>query len=227
MVVIFADQDLLRFPLESLSLFKSPQIQCIARDLSLQMHYHRLCSSESTGKHYHTELTFCRKFEHQTLPPSSHNQLRRAKRLPTLAKGLLSDFCIAAEPVNDIKKSGGKKAGGRGDLPSSDKSQDKKGEKKVCPLFSISKPFNLSKSAHFFFSQVPKEQGTTKESIHVDISNFRCILLNLDSCVQLLMNYFFSPYSFITFLFSLIQTKTFSILTTIVRKLKAKVPKKF
>ena len=48
-VVIFADEYLLRLPLETLPVFNSPQVQCVARDLSLQMHYHRFHSTEVSG----------------------------------------------------------------------------------------------------------------------------------------------------------------------------------
>ncbi len=44
-VVILADEHLLRLPLESLSVLKSTQVQCLARDLSLQMHYYRFHST--------------------------------------------------------------------------------------------------------------------------------------------------------------------------------------
>jgi hypothetical protein len=48
-VVIFADEYLLRLPLESLSALKNSPVQCLARDLSLQMHYHRFHSTEVSG----------------------------------------------------------------------------------------------------------------------------------------------------------------------------------
>jgi hypothetical protein len=48
-VVIFADEFLLRLPLESLEFLKNSQVQCVARDFSLQMHYHRFHSNEVSG----------------------------------------------------------------------------------------------------------------------------------------------------------------------------------
>lgn len=41
-VALLTDFDLLRLPLEGLSLLKSECIKAVARDLSLQMHYHRI-----------------------------------------------------------------------------------------------------------------------------------------------------------------------------------------
>ena len=51
-VVILADENLLRLPLESLSVFKSSQVHCLARDLSLQMHFHRFHSTDNSGIKY-------------------------------------------------------------------------------------------------------------------------------------------------------------------------------
>ena len=48
-VVIFADEYLLRLPLESLTFLKNSQVQCVARDFSLQMHCHRFHSTENSG----------------------------------------------------------------------------------------------------------------------------------------------------------------------------------
>ncbi|XP_028390807.1 LOW QUALITY PROTEIN: cilia- and flagella-associated protein 46-like [Dendronephthya gigantea] len=112
-VVILADENLLRLPLESLSVFKSSQVQCLARDLSLQMHFHRFHSTDNSG----------------------------------------------SESKNEVKKPAGGKKAGKGDAPTTAKSQDKKGEKKAS-----------------------KEQGIPKEGIAVDISALRYIVDPYNEC---------------------------------------------
>ena len=87
-----------------------------------------------------------------------------------------------SEGTNETKKPGGKKAG-KADPPTTAKSQDKKGEKKVgyYVIYHISfkRFFQLVITELCLKLKVSKEQGILKEGVSVDISALRCILLSV------------------------------------------------